>query len=226
MVRRILFILTLVFGLVALGLYALRARQQAARSAEPAFQILGAPVERAGQATAPDGSFAKFSQVPEFSLMNRSGSLVTLADLKGKVWLANFVYTTCPTTCPMVTSRFSKLHKEMAQQSKFADLRFVSFSVDPENDSPLILQGYAVGWGASDAWLFLTGERQQLVDVATKGFLLGFEKSPIANDPNGPVNHSTKIALVDKEGVVRRFYEGVGEDEGAKIVADVQRLLE
>jgi protein SCO1/2 len=225
MVRKILFVLTLACGIAALGFQFWKTQQQAAVSSDEPFQMLGPSAQRAGQAIGADGRFARFTQVPDFSLADRSGAKVGLANLKGKVWLASFIYTTCPETCPMLSHRLSKIHEDVIHRKEFADVRFVSFSVDPEHDSPSVLQAYALNLRASGAWYFLTGDRQQLVEVATKGFMLGFDKSPIVNDPAGPVNHSTKIVLVDSAGVVRRFYEGVGPDESQQIKLDLRKLL-
>jgi len=181
------------------------------------------------QGTNPDGSFVKYAAVPDFTLTDRSGARVSLADLKGKVWLADFIYTTCPDTCPMLSSRFSELQTEVAALNGAGDVRFVSFSVDPEHDTPEVLQGYARHLKAGDHWYFLTGDKAQVTEIARRGFLLGFEKMP-----DKTINHSTKIALVDRAGNVRRFYDGVGGAEGiegtpdsmnAKIVADIETLL-
>ncbi len=167
--------------------------------------------------------FREYSTVPDFQFTDRSGKPVSLGDLKGKVWLANFIYTTCPTTCPMLSNRLSALQEAALGKGNGDEVRLISFSVDPDNDTPEVLQGYATALKAQDRWLFLTGHKQQIERIARQGFLLGFEKVPgISND----ISHSTKIALVDRKGVVRAFYDGIGEnDETPKILKDIDALL-
>src|SRR4051794_22295750 len=97
-----------------------------ARRSRPAFEVIsGEP------GTAAD--LPRLWQIPEFSLVDRHGQPVTLGQLQGRVWIAAFFYTTCPGPCPMLTSRFSQLQKELTAQP---DLRFVSISSDPEKDTP------------------------------------------------------------------------------------------
>ena len=174
--------------------------------------------------------------LPDFSLTERSGKTVRLADLKGKVWLADFVYTTCPGPCRTITRNMSELQNAMQQ---FPDVRLVSISTDPAHDSPQVLRDYAENFHASsEKWLFLTGEKSKVYDLIEHGFLL-----PIAEqrDAEQPILHSTKIMLVDKNGVIRAFYDGAEltpnsansdaatpasrEQTTAAIVNDVRRLL-
>ncbi len=171
------------------------------------------------QALTQEGRMATFSTVPAFSLTERSGAAISNEDLKGKVWLANFIYTTCPSTCPMLSSRFSALQDQALASG---EVRFVSFSVDPANDTPEVMKEYASALGAKPHWYFLTGGDEELRKVAVEGFLMGYQKVP---DKEDDIIHSSKIALVDRSGKVRRFYDGVEKDESAKILADLQTLL-
>lgn len=157
--------------------------------------------------------------VPDFNLTERSEKSVTLSDLKGKVWIADFFYTTCPGPCPMMTSRLSDLHKELRGE---ADVRFVSISTDPAKDTPEVLKQYAQKFGASDRWLFLTGEKQEIHRLANEGFKLSLTEDPSAEEP---ITHSTKLVLVDRTGTVRGFYEGVGEEDIQRLIQHVRRLL-
>jgi protein SCO1/2 len=157
--------------------------------------------------------------LPDFKLTERSEAPVTLGDLKGKVWIADFFYTTCPGPCPMMTSRLSDLHKELSSE---ADVRFVSISTDPAKDTPEVLKQYAQRFAASDRWLFLTGEKQEIYRLANEGFKLSLTEDPAAAEP---ITHSTKLVLVDRTGTVRGFYEGIGEEDTQRIVTHVRRLL-
>ena len=164
-----------------------------------------------------------YATVPAFAFTDRSGSRVSLDDLKGKVWLASFVYTTCPDTCPMLSHRFQALQAKALASGNGDEVRLVSFSVDPDHDTPEVLAGYADALKASPHWYFLTGAKEQIERVARGGFLVGFEKVP---GDSGEVSHSTKIALVDRKGVVRGYYDGIGDkDETPRILADLETLL-
>ncbi|MHA3771099.1 SCO family protein [Verrucomicrobiota bacterium sgz303538] len=158
--------------------------------------------------------------IPDFKLTERNAQPVSLGDLKGKVWIADFFYTTCPGPCPMMTSRLSDLHKDLKGE---ADVRFVSISTDPSKDTPEVLKQYADRFGASERWLFLTGDKQQIFKLANEGFKLNLVEDPKAEEP---ITHSTKLVLVDRTGTVRGFYEGIGEEDTKRIVKHVRRLLD
>src|SRR5581483_2784402 len=103
-----------------------------------------------------------FKPVPDFQLTERTGKTVTLAELKGKVWLADFIYSTCPGPCPMISSKLAELQKEALQNP---DVRLVSFSTNPENDTPEVLRAYAERFHATDKWLFLTGDKAKVYNL-------------------------------------------------------------
>jgi protein SCO1/2 len=159
----------------------------------------------------------KLWTLPEFTLSERSGQPATLSGLKGKVWVADFFYTTCPGPCPMLTSRLSDLHKAL---SKDEAVRLVSISSDPEKDTPEVLRAYARQFGASERWLFLTGPKTDIYRLANEGFKLALAEDPTAKEP---ISHSTKLVLVDRTGTVRGFYDGLAEDQ-KRLLADVRRL--
>jgi len=162
---------------------------------------------------------ARFYPVPEFSLTDQSDKTVTLADLKGRVWVADFIFTHCGGTCPLMTDKMRKLHDQLPPE-----IRLVSITVDPERDTPKALAAYAAEHGAPrDRWLFLTGNKQALYDLCVKGF-----KLPL--DPGGgtalePIGHSTRFVLVDKEGQIRAYYDGTEEESLEQITRDVKVLL-
>ncbi|MBI4536652.1 MAG: SCO family protein [candidate division NC10 bacterium] len=111
-----------------------------------------------------------FWAVPDFSLVERSGRQVTLADLRGKVWIANFIYSHCTDTCPLQSAEMARLQADLALEP---DVRLVSFTVDPEQDTADVLAEYAARFGADrDRWLFLTGEKRAIYTLARAGFRL------------------------------------------------------
>jgi protein SCO1/2 len=156
-----------------------------------------------------------FWQVPAFALTNQDGQRVTMDDLTGKVWLADFVYTTCPGSCPMITE-----HMALLQGKLPAGVRQVSFSTDPENDSPAVLKAYAEKFGAGPQWTFLTGPKTAIYDLIEHGF-----KLPIQTPPGAQIIHSTRIALVDKRGMVRGFYDGTDYGSDEQILADLRKVM-
>ncbi len=123
-----------------------------------------------------------FGTLPDFSLTERNGRRVTLADLRGKVWIANFIYTHCTDTCPLQSARIAKLQDEFASER---DLRFVSITVDPMRDTPKVLAEYAARFGADpNRWLFLTGEKQAIYALAQQGFYLSVEAPEAPRKPH------------------------------------------
>jgi protein SCO1/2 len=162
----------------------------------------------------------KYWTLPEFTLTERSGQPLRSSDLAGKIWVADFFYTTCPGPCPMVTSHFSELQKSLGPAP---DARFVSISVDPEKDTPAVLNEYAAHFKAGGNWYFCTGDRAAIFKLAHDGF-----KLPIAEGTpeSGPVTHSTRLVLVDKSGTVRGFYEGANADGIRDLTRDFRRLQE
>lgn len=138
--------------------------------------------------------------LPDFELVDQSGQKRSKADYAGKVWIADFIFTTCPTICPRLTEKMSALSKRTADAP---DLRYVSFTVDPETDTPEALKAFAAKYGADTArWSLLTGEPKHVEDVVLKGF-----KQVLSRDSGGMIFHSERFVLVDKRGKVRGFYE-------------------
>ncbi len=120
--------------------------------------------------TRPLEGLQNFGTVPDFSLIQRDGRRVTLADLRGKVWIANFIYTHCTDTCPLQSSQMARLQAELKAEP---NVRFVSITVDPEQDTPETLSEYATRFGADrERWLFLTGNKRAIYALAVEGFRL------------------------------------------------------
>ena len=162
--------------------------------------------------------------VPEFSLIERSGKKVALADLRGKVWIADFVYTSCTDTCPYQTADMARLQDRWRDQS---DLRLVSFSVDPERDTPKVLARYAGRFKAdSRRWLFLTGSRADLERLVEDGFRLAVASASKGNHDNGLIVHSARFVLVDRQGQIHGYYDNRDPKALQRLNRDVAVLLE
>jgi protein SCO1/2 len=182
----------------------------AACGRKPVVQILDVPADTLAQS---------YWQVPPFALTERNGRTITRDDLAGKVWVVDFFYTTCPGPCPMLSSRLSEIQKEIGGDDR---VRLVSISTDPEKDTPEILQLYAKRFEASERWLFLTGNKEQIYQLGRQGF-----KVPIVEDRTAadPITHSTRLILVDQSGAIRGFHDGIGPDGSKQLVRDIRRLL-
>jgi protein SCO1/2 len=121
------------------------------------------------------------AEVPDFTLFGRHGQPVTKADLLGKVWIVNFIFTRCVEECPLLTSRMARLQEVFVDE---ADVRLVSITIDPEHDTPEALSAYAENVGAHpQRWLFLTGEKERIYRLAREGFRLGVFEASEANPP-------------------------------------------
>jgi protein SCO1/2 len=164
-----------------------------------------------------------FSTVPSFNLTNQDGQPVTNATLGDKPWIADFIFTSCPAACPLMTKSMKGLQDSLRDVDA---VRFVSISVDPEVDQPAILKAYGDVYGATPGkWIFLTGSSDQIFELANKGFLFGFfENKKEDREKIGRFSHSTKFALVDRQGRVRAYYEHLDPELAAKIRADLARL--
>lgn len=157
----------------------------------------------------PVGDPPIIAQLPDFSLTERSGKTVTLDDLKGKVWIADFIFTTCGGPCPIMTSRMGDLMETLTQRN-VPHVEAVSFTVDPETDTPAVLREYATMKLADDYdWIFLTGSQKDIFNLSVKGFMLTAEKG----DESHAVSHSPRFVLVDQKGRIRGYYEVVTNDE-------------
>jgi protein SCO1/2 len=157
--------------------------------------------------------------LPDFSLTDQTGAAVTLNDLKGKVWVADFIFTNCGGTCPVMTEKMRALQNVLPPE-----VRMASFTVDPDRDTPKVLAAYAAEHGATrDRWLFLTGEKQALHDLCIKGFKLPLDES--GGTVTEPIAHSTRFVLVDKQGEIRGYYSGTEAEELDRLSADAKKLL-
>jgi protein SCO1 len=162
---------------------------------------------------------SSFGAVPAFQLVNQNGQAFGSAQLAGKIWIADFVYTTCPGPCPMISSRMSELQKPLEK----TDVHLVSFSVDPEKDTPQVLRSYAEKLQADPArWDFLTGPKSAIYKLSHDGFKLAVSDG---RDEQGIPVHSTRMVLVDRHGQIRGYYDATEADAVTRLLADTNHLL-
>jgi protein SCO1/2 len=166
----------------------------------------------------------RYGAVPEFSLIERSGKRVELANLRGKIWVADFIYTACTDTCPLQSAEMAKLQEALGHVPK---LNLVSFSVDPARDNPKVLSRYADRFKADpERWLFLTGDKQQVRRLAQEGFKLSAAPEPTAGGKdNGIILHSARFVLVDETAQIRGYYDSRDADALQRLRHDLDKLL-
>ena len=164
-----------------------------------------------------DQSVKVLTRSPEFALVNQDGEHVNSDDYFGRVWVANFIFTQCKGTCPLQTEEMKKIQRHMKLSPHWKDLNIVSFSVDPEFDTPEVMSQYITDHNVDELhWDFLTGTRSELWSLIKSGF-----KLPVAEDSANtdmPIMHSTSVVLVDWEGRIRGYYDGLD----AKAVEDLK----
>ena len=162
---------------------------------------------------------SSYGTVPSFQLTNQNGQPFGSVQLAGKIWIADFIYTTCPGPCPMISSRMSELQKPLEK----TDVHLVSFSVDPEKDTPEVLRRYAERLQAEPGrWDFLTGPKSAIYNLSHDGFKLAISDG---SDAQGIPVHSTRIVLVDRHSQIRGYYDATEADAVTKLVADTNHLL-
>ena len=161
----------------------------------------------------------RLAQAPQFTFTAQDGTTVSTADFKGKIWVANFIFTRCAGPCPLMTSRMAEVNQALGK--KATDVELVTITVDPEYDTPEVLKEYGDQVGASpDRWKFLTGPKDQIETVVMKGFL-----QALSREPSGVPIHSTRFVLVDRDGWIRGFLDGNDPELPQKLLMDIGDLL-
>jgi len=149
--------------------------------------------------------------VGHFSLTERSGRTITEKDLEGSVWVASFVFTRCMGPCPAVTATVARLQNELKD---LPQVKFVTFTVDPKRDNMEELKKYAKHFNADpDRWLFLTGDEATIHNLSLERFKQAIEKKTGEDvKPGDEFNHSTRLLLVDRKGMIRASFDGIQND--------------
>ncbi len=162
-------------------------------------------------------------KVEPFEFTNQHNEKVSLEDLEGKPWLAQFVFTNCDSVCPPMMFNMAELQDRIAKEG-IEDYKIVSFSVDPEHDTPEALQEYLDMYDVADQskWEMLTGYTQEDIGkMAVKSF-----KTPVIDDPNSDqVTHGTSYFLVNQEGHAVKSYSGFEDVPFDQITEDLKALI-
>jgi protein SCO1/2 len=166
--------------------------------------------------------------VQDFKFQNQLGKTVSLADLPGKVIVADFFFTRCPSICPKLTVNIRRLQDALSAKDQFKQLnpaliQFLSFSVDPERDSVPVLKTYSDHYGINpEIWWLLTGPKKEIYDFSLNELKLG-QSDGEGVDSN--FIHTQKLVLLDKEHVVRGYYNGLDSVDLAKLANDMVFIM-
>lgn len=165
----------------------------------------------------------RLGPIDDFQLTERAGRTVSRDDLKGKVWVAAFFFTRCAGPCSQVSGQMARLQEQWAGR----DVVLVSFTVDPDHDTPAVLRDYAVKFQADpNRWLFLTGERDKVYTLIQNSFKLGVAQNEgTARQPGDEVIHSTRLVVVDRKGEIRGYYDVRDEEHMTKLTAKLAAVL-
>jgi len=157
-------------------------------------------------------------QVADFALTERSGRVVTLNDLKGQPWVAGFIFTRCTGPCPRISAEMRQLQKDLPKY-----FRLVSFSVDPEYDTPEVLSAYAEQFGADkERWLFITGDKKTMYAFIVASFKVTVLE--VFEENERIITHSTRLVLVDKDAKIRGYYESTDSEDMKRLREDALKL--
>jgi protein SCO1/2 len=160
---------------------------------------------------------------PDFDLTDQNGARFTQAEFRGKVSVVNFIYTSCTTVCPVMTAQMKMLEQRMAAEGAgVPGVSFVSFTFDPERDTPEALHEYSARFDAvGPAWHFLTGAEREMKRVVGDGFGVYYEKLGLTGVPPEHAGHAgyefkhdNRFLLLDSAGLVRAQYDGATLDAG------------
>lgn len=167
-----------------------------------------------------------FQTIPSFSLTNETGKTFDSKSLKGKIFVASFFFTRCTTICPKITSQVSRVQDTFLGDP---EVQLLSISVDPKFDQPEQLALYAKRFDANkDQWHFLTGEKKMIYPLVLKGFHVPLadasEYDAAIKNPDETFIHSERLVLVDKEGIIRGFYDGTDKKEVDRLLVEIKVL--
>lgn len=162
------------------------------------------------------------SSAPEFSFMDRSGRVFSSSELKGKVWVVDFIFAHCAGSCPMLSQKMKSLQETFKGNP---DFKLVTFTVDPQRDTVAALKQYAEDYRADpNQWFFLTGKKADIYQTIRGGFKEIADRDYQAG-PGFEFIHSTRMVLVDGDGKIRGLYDGESDTDVSKLKQDIRYLM-
>lgn len=161
-----------------------------------------------------------FHQIGDFSLVNQDSQVISPQTVEGKVYVADFFFTNCPSICPAMTGQKLRVYEALKDQQ---DFMMISHTVDPERDSVAALKEFAENIGVTaERWHFATGDEAYIHNLGIKSYLL-----PAQADPEAPGGflHSDRLVLIDRKGRIRGMYSGTSKERVDQLIKDVRVLL-
>lgn len=164
----------------------------------------------------PNGELPVLWNAPDFAAIDQNGHPVTEKDLRGHVWIADFIFTHCTSACPLMTAKMILLQRAVPS----ADVRFVSFSIDPDRDTPAVLKQYAALWSQDESrWLLLNADQETLSRTAA-----GMKVAVMPTDNQDEILHSSRFFLVDQQGRVRSISDSNDDTAMKQLTVDAMTL--
>jgi len=158
-----------------------------------------------------------YGAAAEFHLTDQDGQEISLENLKGAIWIVDFIFTRCQGPCPILSARMAQIAEALKGNK---DIKLVSVTVDPDYDTPEVLKEYAKKFGAdTHQWTFLTGPKDKIEAFMVKGML-----QSIIRTPTQGLIHSTQLILVDRQGQIRAFRDGTSPQVVAQLLTDIRSL--
>ena len=162
-----------------------------------------------------------YNTIPDFAFVNQKGDTVTQKNVAGKIYVTDFFFTSCPTICPVMKRQMIKVYDKYKDNP---DFMILSHSIDPDHDTPEVLNKYATDLGVEGTqWEFLTGQKEKIYDIGQGHYLVTAKEDDTAE---GGYIHSGAFVLVDKDRRVRGMYDGTSEEGTEKLIRDIGVLLE
>lgn len=180
-------------------------------SKETKLPYLGNPILK--------GTDTIFPKIAEFKFTNQDHAIVTNKTFENKIYIADFIFLSCPTICPKMTSEMKSVYEIYKDNSQVA---FLSHTIDPENDTLEKLKLYGQSMKLNSNWHFVTGNKEDILEIAEKSYFTTAYSD--ANEPGGFV-HGGGLLLVDDKGHIRGVYDGTNSTETKRLIADVKILL-
>jgi protein SCO1/2 len=174
-----------------------------------------------GERYVDDNQDTVYHSIADFAFVNQIGDTIRKEDMAGKIYIADFFFTTCPTICPVMKKEMLRVYEQFKGETNF---RILSHSIDPTHDTQAVLKDYAEKLGVPDAatWNFLTGDQEKIFEIGQTSYMT----TTMADDMEpGGFLHSGAFLLVDQQGRIRGVYDGTKTEQVDRLLADIPKLL-
>ncbi len=217
--KRVLFLMVLFAICVPIGYFLMKPKNQ------DALPIIN-PIDVQEEMVDPEMlRIGQGHTIGDFSFQNQDNKTITQKDIEGKVFVAEYFFTTCKSICPIMNSQMQRVQQEFKGNS---NVKILSFTVDPETDTVAQMKRYAGKHNAiTGQWHFLTGKQEDLYRLARKSFFI-LKPAEVQNqgDVGSDFIHTNNFVLVDQKKRIRGYYDGTSQKEVSELIKDIKRLLE